>query len=137
MSRDACATCRNGAACRLVAAILSRYGFSFCTNRRGQCYFCGTALWQGQCVHCRLGRPELAAPLDNLGDAVWVGYYGTDEAGDMLDDELAPSLVDFLERLRPAPRSAVPGSAEAPGRSPHGGRRRASAKSILPFSMLA
>lgn len=97
-SSEQCATCANGPACRLVAEILALYGFAFRTNRRGQCYFRGTALWRGECVSCCLGRPELSAPLGDLGDPVWVGYYGTDEAGDMLFDERAPSLADFLKR---------------------------------------
>lgn len=96
MRPDACAACGHGPTCRLVAEILALYGFTFRTNRRGQCYFQGTALWRGECVACCLGRPELTAPLDGLGDPVWVGYYGTDETGDMLFDELSPSLADFL-----------------------------------------
>ncbi len=84
--------------CIRVAELLSRYGFAYCKNHRGQCYFCGKIMWKGECVNCCLGHPELTEPIEDPDSTVWVGYYGTDESGDMLIDEFSPSLVEFLQR---------------------------------------
>ena len=84
--------------CGYVAALLAYHGFSYCKNHRGQCYFCKKIMWKGECVNCCLGRPELSAPIDDPNSSLWVGYYGTDESGDMLYDEMSPSVIEFLKR---------------------------------------